>query len=251
MTIFLILIASFAMAVLFFVYQLPRLREWNNRRQTNSAMEFLLESSDYYLMKDVVLLTFEGLIQIDLIIVSRFGVFVVATYQYSGMIDGTDVGDTWTQISKDKERHEFQNPSYQNRKNTDTLKSLIDIDKNKIFPVVVFDAISAFKHTMMARTTRGGDFLHYIRSKQELLLTTKEIKNIVETIGAKRKKQGLVSGLKNIDTHNQTSSLLDNYQTCPTCGSEMVIRVEKNGRHVGRQFLRCVLYPTCRSTRSK
>jgi len=251
MTFILISLVSIAIITMFMLYQLPLIKEWSGRRQVYAATEFLLESSDYYLMKDVVLLTFEGLIQIDLIIVSRFGVFVVATYHYAGVIDGTDLDDQWTQISKKKERYEFQNPSYQNRKNVETLKSLIGLEKNKIFPVVVFDGISAFKSTMMPRITRGSEFLQYIRSKQELLLTTNEIQKIVETIEAKRKKQGLVSGLKHVDTHNQTSSLLDNHQSCPTCGSEMVIRVAANGRHNGQQFLQCELYPTCRTTRAK
>lgn len=251
MTTILILIVSVVITALFILYQLPLLKEWHGRRQVNAATEFLLTSSDYYVMKDVVLLTFEGLIQIDFIIVSRFGVFVVAIYQFSGVIDGVELSDTWTQISNKKEKHEFQNPSYQNRKNTETLRNLVGIEKSKIFPVVVFDGISGFKVNMMARTTYGSQFLDYIRSKHELLLSTKEIQKIVDTIEAKRKKQGLVSGLKHVDTRNQTSSLLDNHQTCPSCGSEMVIQVAESGRNAGKQFLRCVLYPTCRSTRSK
>ncbi len=251
MTIFFIILVSFVIAVLSFVYQWPIIQQWLGRRQVNAAIEFLLESSDYYVMKDVVLLTFEGLIQIDFIIVSRFGVFVVATYHYSGIIDGAELSKSWTQISNKREKTEFQNPSYQNKKNTETLRNLVGLDKNKIFPVVVFDGISRFKQTMLARTTCGSGFLNYIRSKNELLLTAKEIQKIVETIDAKRKKQGLISGLKRIDTRNQTSSLLDNHQTCPSCGSEMVVSVVESGRNAGQQFLRCVLYPTCRSTRSK
>ncbi len=246
-----ILLVGIAIVVIFVLYQLPLLKEWYGRRQVNAATEFLLGSSDYYLMKDVVLLTFEGLIQIDLIIVSRFGVFVVATYHYTGVIAGTELNDTWVQMTNNKEKHEFQNPSLQNKKNAETLRRLIGIDKSNMFPLVLFDSISAFKSGIMARTTHGSGFLQYIRSKQKLLLTTNEIKEIVEIIEAKRKKQGLVSGLKQIDTHNQTASLLDNHQVCAICGSEMVIRVAENGRHVGQQILRCILYPTCRSTRSK
>ncbi len=250
MTIFLIILASAFIAAGIVYYRWTEIQAWRCKRQVESATNFLLESNAYYVMADVVLLTFEGLIQIDFIIVSRFGVFIVASYDYTGVIEAYESSNSWFQIVNSKEKHEFNNPSFQLNKNTETVQSLIDIDKNKIFSVLVFDSITGFTSTMRARTTYGKDYLNYIRSKQELLLTTDEIKNIIETIEAKRKKQGLVSGLKSIDTSNQQGTILDDNRSCPSCGSDMVIKVEKNGRNAGEQYLQCVLYPTCRSTRT-
>jgi hypothetical protein len=36
--------------------------------------------------------------------------------------------------------------------------------------------------------------------------------------------------------------------TCPKCGSELVVRVVKNGPRAGSSFLGCVAYPSCMGT---
>jgi len=250
MIIFLIILAAIVAAVGFVIHNSQAMKARRCKQQVDAATQYLIESDSYYVMSDVVLLTFEGLIQIDFIIVSRFGVFVVASFDHTGVIDGAESSNTWLQIVNKNEAHEFPNPSKQLKKNTETLRSLINLDKKKIFSVVVFDRISGFASSMRARTTHGNGYMEYIRTKRELLLTTKEIKNIVETIEAKRKKQGLISGLKHLDTSSQISSILDDEEGCPSCGSEMEIKVEKSGRNAGQQYLRCVLFPTCRSTRT-
>ena len=250
MTIFFIILTTIVAVAGYVIHNSQPMKARRCKQQVDAATQYLIESDSYYVMSDVVLLTFEGLIQIDFIIVSRFGVFVVASFDQAGVIEGSESSNTWSQIVNKSEIHEFSNPSKQLRKNTETLRSLVNLDKKKIFSVVVFDRISGFASSMRARTTHGNEYIEYIRTKRELLLTTKEIKNIVETIEAKRKKQGLVSGLKHLDTSNQIGSILDNEEACPSCGSEMEIKVEKSGGHAGQQYLRCVLYPTCRSTRT-
>ena len=250
MSLFITILACIVLIAGFISYNLQAIQAWQCKRQVDAATQYLVESDSYYVMTDVVLLTFEGLIQIDFIIVSRFGVFVVASYDYDGIIDAEESSDIWYQIVNKSEKHGFANPSIQLRKNTETLKSLIDIDKKKIFSVVLFDRISGFVSSMRARTTYGHEYMEYIRTKRELLLTTKEIKNIVEMIETKRKKQGLVSSLKHLDTSHQIGTILDNEDACPGCGSEMEIKVEQSGRNAGQQYLRCVLYPTCRSTKT-
>ena len=57
--------------------KLTEIQEWHGKYQINKANDYLLNSEDYFLMKEVVLLTFDGLQKFDYIIVSRFGVFVV------------------------------------------------------------------------------------------------------------------------------------------------------------------------------
>jgi len=250
MTIFSLILSSVVLLVGLAFYNRQTIHSWQCKRQVEAATQYLVESDSYYVMTDVVLLTFEGLIQIDFIIVSRFGVFAVAKLDYEGLIDGAESSDLWYQIVNKNEKFAFPNPSLQLKKNTETLKILIDIDKNKIFSVVLFDRISGFVSSMRSRTTHGDEYLDYIRTKRELLLTTKQIKNIVETIEAKRKKQGLVTGLKQLDTSNQIRTILDNEDVCPSCGSDMEIKVQQSGKTVGQQYLRCVLYPTCRSTKT-
>ena len=64
---------------------------------------------DYHLMNHVTLLMQDGTTQVDHILVSRFGVFVIETKHYTGWILGQPHDDYWTQaIYRKKSR--FRNP---------------------------------------------------------------------------------------------------------------------------------------------
>ena len=53
--------------------------------------------SEYYVMDDVVLNTVRGTTQIDHIVISKYGVFVIETKNYRGIIYGNDDSKKWNQ----------------------------------------------------------------------------------------------------------------------------------------------------------
>ena len=58
----------------------------------------LMELPDeYYVMDDVVMNTVRGTTQIDHIVISKYGVFVIETKNYRGSIFGNDESKKWTQ----------------------------------------------------------------------------------------------------------------------------------------------------------
>jgi len=63
----------------------------------NLSTKYLLDRSEYHLLKNVTLPLEEGTTQIDHIIVSRFGVFVIETKNMKGWIFGDARQKTWTQ----------------------------------------------------------------------------------------------------------------------------------------------------------
>ena len=63
----------------------------------NLSAKFLLDKEKYQLIKNVTLPTEDGSTQIDHIIVSEFGVFVVETKNMKGWIFGGPNQKTWTQ----------------------------------------------------------------------------------------------------------------------------------------------------------
>ena len=94
--------------------------EW----QVNLLITFFLNKKYYHLIKNVTLPTFtnrdvdgkeQGTTQIDHIIVSKYGIFVVETKNMKGWIFGGANQKQWTQqIFKHKSK--FQNPLHQNYK---------------------------------------------------------------------------------------------------------------------------------------
>ena len=105
--------------------------------QVNLAAKLFLDKHIYTLFKNVTLPTEDGTTQIDHVIVSRYGVFVIETKNMKGWIFGSPQQKTWTQKIY---RHttKFQNPLHQNYKHTQTLQTALELDPDKMFSVVVF-----------------------------------------------------------------------------------------------------------------
>lgn len=110
----------------------------------NIAIKIRLDKSLYHLMNNVTLPTEDGSTQIDHILVSQYGVFVIETKNMSGWIFGSEHQKVWTQNIY-KQKHKFQNPLHQNYKHAKTIESILGLDGEKVFSVVVFVGDSTFK----------------------------------------------------------------------------------------------------------
>jgi len=73
----------------------------------NMAAHLFLNKNYYHLIKNVTIPTEDGTTQIDHIIVSRFGVFVVETKNMKGWIFGGERQKMWPQQIY-KSKHKFQ-----------------------------------------------------------------------------------------------------------------------------------------------
>ena len=71
------------------------------------------KASDYHLLNHITLKHRGGTTQVDHILVSRYGVFVIETKDYTGWIFANAEHDTWTQVTF-TDKFKFQNPIHQN-----------------------------------------------------------------------------------------------------------------------------------------
>src|SRR5690554_2949828 len=79
----------------------------------NASARLLLDKSRYHLVKNVTLpTTDDGTTQIDHVLVSEFGVFVVETKNMKGWIFGNPHQRFWTQKIY-RSNYKFQNPLHQ------------------------------------------------------------------------------------------------------------------------------------------
>lgn len=154
----------------------------------NILLRFHLDKNTYHLIKNVTLPAESGTTQIDHIIVSKYGIFVVETKNMKGWILGSERQKNWMQIIY-RYKGSFQNPLHQNYKHTKTLESLLQIDPKKIFSLIVFVGDSEFKTEMPDNVTDLQGFIRYIKSKNEILFNPLTVKNIVERIGELRLKE--------------------------------------------------------------
>jgi hypothetical protein len=100
---------------------------------------------NYHLLNHVTLRTADGSTQVDHILVSRFGVFVIETKNLSGWIFGDASSEYWTQVLF-KQKFRFQNPIHQNYKHVCAIRALLDfLPPNAVRSAVVFTGSGKFK----------------------------------------------------------------------------------------------------------
>ena len=66
----------------------------------------------------------EATSQIDHLVLSEYGIFVIETKRYKGWIFGSEKAENWTQVIF-KEKHQFRNPVKQNWSHVYALKSVL------------------------------------------------------------------------------------------------------------------------------
>jgi len=225
----------------------------------NLVINIALDKKKYQLLKNVTLQTENGTTQIDHIIVSRYGVFVIETKNYKGWIFGNEHSKVWTQSIYGK-KHSFQNPLHQNYKHVKVLQKLLNLDENKIFSVVVFVGESTFKTDMPNNVVYPPKLLKFIKSHQTVVFAQREMWRAVEEIENAQLVKGFKTNREHVQNLKERMDYTPERQTikkefkhdlhCPRCGNELIIRTAKRGENTGSKFYGCKSYPRCKYTKN-
>lgn len=203
-------------------------------------------SQDYRVINDIYLPLPDGTTtQIDHVVVSRYGIFVIETKTYSGWIFGDEKSSQWTQtIYRKKSR--FQNPIRQNYRHICALADCHGVPKTIFRGMVVFNGSCEFKTAMPPDVTWRRGAVKHIQSYSEKLLKDKEVADIAsairewaDSITEDRRK----AHVANLHKRHSAVSIKEGVPNCPYCGKPMVMR--KN-RRSGDLFYGCPEYPTCK-----
>ncbi|PHR85677.1 MAG: nuclease [Colwellia sp.] len=221
------------------------LGEW----QVNLLIKFFLEKNDYHLIKNVTLPTDDGTTQIDHIIVSKYGIFVVETKNMKGWIFGSANQKQWTQqIFKHKSK--FQNPLHQNYKHVKTLEALLPIESNTksncVFSVIIFIGDSTFKTKMPENVTFACGGIEYIKSKTDLVFNIKEVISIIEQIESGRLERSFKTNRQHVKHVKEIVKEKSKTKACSKCGAGMVLRKASKGKNAGNEFWGCSAFPKCK-----
>jgi restriction system protein len=217
----------------------------------NLAAKFFLDKNIYILFKNVTLPTEDGTTQIDHVIVSCYGVFVIETKNMKGWIFGSPDHPTWTQKIY-RHTNKFQNPRRQNYKHTQTLQSILELDSAKVFSLVVFVGDSTFKTAMPDNVVYGGGYIRFIKNKTQPILSDSEVLDICARIKSGRLTPSLKTHrdhVKHVKTIIAEKSRLIDENTCPKCRKPMTLRTARGGENHGKQFLGCSRFPRCRTVK--
>ena len=203
-------------------------------------------NSKYKIIKDITLATEDGSTQIDHIVVSQFGVFVIETKNMKGWIYGTRNQKMWTQKIY-RHTSTFQNPLRQNYKHTKVLEAVLGLSENKLHSLIIFIGDSTFKTKMPENVTYAREGLKFINGFKDIVLSDTDISNIVDKLNHSKLKQGIVTNIQHVKNLRSTHSPEASKSNCPKCGSDMIVREARRGENKGNKFLGCSKYPKCKA----
>lgn len=213
----------------------------------NLSAKYLLDRSEYHLIKNVTLPVEEGTTQIDHVIVSRFGIFVIETKNMKGWIFGDARQKTWTQKIY-KHSTKFQNPLHQNYKHVKALENLLELDGTAIHSVIVFVGDSTFKTFMPENVTQAGGYIKYVKSKTQPILDEGQVADVIARIQTGRRPASLKTHVEHVKHVKTIVAKKDDPNACPKCGGELIARTVKSGANAGARFMGCSKFPACRYT---
>jgi restriction system protein len=155
-------------------------------------------NKEYRLLNNVTLPADSGTTQVDHIIVSIYGVFVIEDKNFGGAIYGSEHRKDWTQVLG-RLKNSFQNPLHQNYKHTKTIAELTELTNEKIHSLVAFSGRATFKTPMPDNVTTGADFIRFIDSKRQPLMSAQEVIWITSKIEHARLKPSRATDKIHVD----------------------------------------------------
>jgi hypothetical protein len=235
-------LVSLALLVLFLGRRLFRGRFGELKVRATTGLR--LPSSSYTSLHNLTLPTPDGTTQVDHVIVSRFGVFVIETKNMTGWIFGDERSREWTQ-SIYGNNYRFQNPLHQDFKHMKAVEAATGLPLSSLHSVVVFAGRSRFKTRVPPNVMRRSRLSRYIKSKTAVLLSEEQVEQAIRVLSS-------AGSTTRADRRRHIENLRENRKNpkCPRCGRAMVIRTAKRGRSAGGQFWGCTGYPNCRATKN-
>lgn len=138
-----------------------------------------LPSETYQRLDDILIPNGSGgWTQIDHLVVSQFGIFVVETKNYSGWIFGDDTGSHWTQSFPTGRKERMLNPLRQNEGHISALSKLLGLPKESFHNLVALAGEAVLKKGPIPGVFTSGLAKH-IRSFQHPIFEHAQVTQIM------------------------------------------------------------------------
>jgi len=243
---FLIYVLFALVLVAGWVLRSPWFKGARGETQVNSSLRKLLDEHEYQVFKDLTLPSRGGTTQIDHVVVSRFGLFVIETKNMKGWIYGGADQARWTQVIY-RHKSQFQNPIRQNYKHVKAVQELLGIEAHQLHNVVVFVGSGVPKTAMPNGVVWGVRSLaEYIKSKRAVVLGGNELGRLAKSLCENSFQPSVQTRRAHVrHVKTQVTKRRQDAGKCPRCGANLV---ERTNRQSGEQFLGCSRFPRCRGT---
>ena len=103
-----------------------------------------LPREHYKVINNIIIPNKENTSQIDHLVISNFGIFVIENKNFKGNIYGSERSKTWTQFLGGT-KNNFYNPIYQNYSHIKAIENILGTNKN-IYSIIVFGEKSTLRN---------------------------------------------------------------------------------------------------------
>lgn len=238
------IILFLAVIIIVFVICRPVIRGQAGEANVAARLKSL-PKSEYTVFNDLLIQRGEYSSQIDHVVVSKYGVFVIETKNYKGWIYGGEYSEYWIQNIWGN-KYELYNPILQNQGHVKALKAYLGVRNFPFIPVVAFSSRGTVKvNTKENFVVYFSEITRFIKTQKIVLLSDEDIRTVVDKLQKlpkyKRKdKRKHIEQVKWMEFKNERT--ISNGR-CPRCGGTLVPRTGRYGNFYG-----CSNYPKCKFT---
>lgn len=243
-----IVMVAFIVGIIYFRIKLPTIKGKMGEKGVAATLSFL-PKEEYIVLNDLMFKNGSHSTQIDHLVISIYGIFVIETKNYKGWIFGNSHKDYWTQNIWGN-KYSLYNPVFQNRNHIRFLINKFSELKAReafIYPIVVF--LSASKLNIIGDNDCvlwRSELNSYIRAHSNIVMTIDDCHNIATILSENNivDKDERIAHKINVQSAIRSHEIKVSNGICPRCGGQLVFRKGKYG-----DFYGCSNYPRCRYTR--
>jgi restriction system protein len=196
----------------------------------------------YFEFQNVIVRDDRGSTEIDVVVVSNAGVFVIELKDFNAWVFGEEDAERWTACYLDKSRHPFQNPLRQNFRHIKALEARLRLNLNVFHSIVAFTGKCVLKTSLPDNVIVGG-YRTFLERYTKVVLTDDDVRRICDILGS------IEAASDNVALEQHVAELKERFGSdtvCPKCGSALVERRSKAEWNKGEPFLGCKGYPRCK-----
>ena len=196
----------------------------------------------FHVFNDVIFPAADGTSQIDHVVVSDTGIFVIETKNYQGRIYGNGKSSEWYQYLGDN-KYPFYNPILQNAGHLKYIARTLDLPESHFVSIVVFPNQTTLKVDAQSAVLHFYELADYIRQySSSTSLTSEQIENASRLLSEAQcvdpeKKQTHIQYVQGIIREKDAKIAAG---ICPRCGGKLI---QRNGKY--GSFYGCSNYPNC------
>jgi hypothetical protein len=226
------------------ILRLPSVKGKMGEKRVASRLKRLPEDR-YKVINNLLITNGQYTSQIDHVVVSVYGVFVIETKTYKGWIYGGEESEYWTQNIYGN-KYKLRNPIHQNYGHIKALKNVL-----KDYPPLPYVSIVAFSRNARIGVSSSTPVIYWdqilsvISQFGNRVLTEGQVSDVANSLlrSNKDSKESRKAHVSSVKTQVPRRKEMISNRICPRCGGTLLIRQGKYGSFYG-----CSNYPKCRYT---